>query len=141
MEPGAEIGADCPDALVIFGITGDLARKKTFAALYNLEEHGGIPCRIVGVGRREWTHAELREHAAKSIRETVAGVDEGVLDRLLARMGYHGGALDAAETYEGLATGRAADQPPPLPGDAARDVRADRRAARRGRAASPTRGS
>ncbi len=95
--------SDCPDALVIFGITGDLARKKTFAALYNLEEHGGIPCRIVGVGRREWTHDDLREHAAKSIRETVAGVDDAVLERLLRRMGYHGGALDAAETYEELA--------------------------------------
>jgi glucose-6-phosphate 1-dehydrogenase len=97
------VDPDCPDALVIFGITGDLARKKTFAALYNLEAHGGIPCRIVGVGRREWTHADLREHAAKSIRETVAGVDDAVLERLLGRMGYHGGALDAAETYEELA--------------------------------------
>ena len=101
--------SDCPDALVIFGITGDLARKKTFAALYNLEVHGSIPCRIVGVGRREWTHDRAARGRGAAIRETVAGVDEAVLERLLRGIGYHGGALDApgpTRTWHGSSRSR-----------------------------------
>ena len=45
------------DALVIFGITGDLARKMTFRALYRLENRNRLKCPIIGVGRRDdWGH-------------------------------------------------------------------------------------
>ena len=37
------------DTLVIFGITGDLARKMTFPALYRLERRGALTCPVVGV--------------------------------------------------------------------------------------------
>ena len=43
------------DVLVIFGITGDLARVMTFQALYRLEERGLLTCRIVGVAVDDWT--------------------------------------------------------------------------------------
>ena len=39
------------DVLVIFGITGDLARKMTFEALYKLECRGDLDCRVIGVAR------------------------------------------------------------------------------------------
>jgi glucose-6-phosphate 1-dehydrogenase len=87
-------------ALVIFGITGDLARKKTFAALYHLEARGDIPCQILGVGRREWDDAKLREQAAEAIEETVSDPDEGTRDSLLERLSYLSGDYGEASTYE-----------------------------------------
>jgi glucose-6-phosphate 1-dehydrogenase len=90
-------------ALIIFGITGDLARKKTFAALYHLERRGDIPCRILGVGRRELSDADLREWAAAAIGESVADPDQAVLGRLLQRLGYLAGSYDDDTTYEQLA--------------------------------------
>lgn len=85
--------------LVIFGITGDLARKKTFAALYHLEARRDIPCRIIGVGRREWSDADLREQAARAIAETVEAPDPEAVDRLLGRLSYLAGAYDEDATY------------------------------------------
>ena len=51
------------DVLVIFGITGDLAKKMTFRSLYRLERRRLLGCPIVGVAIDDWTVAELREHA------------------------------------------------------------------------------
>jgi glucose-6-phosphate 1-dehydrogenase len=86
--------------LVIFGITGDLARKKTFAALYHLEARRDIPCRIIGVGRREWSDSDLREQAARAISETVEEPDPEAVDRLLGRLSYVAGGYDEDATYE-----------------------------------------
>src|ERR671937_797101 len=55
------------DVLVIFGITGDLARKMTFRALYRLERRKRLECPIIGVGRRsDWGHDDLRSRAHES---------------------------------------------------------------------------
>ncbi len=40
---------DSADALVIFGITGDLARKMTLRSLYRLEKRRLLPTRVIGV--------------------------------------------------------------------------------------------
>ena len=58
------------DALVIFGITGDLAKVMTFLSLYRLERRGLLDCPIVGVAGDDWTLEQLREHARKSIEGT-----------------------------------------------------------------------
>jgi glucose-6-phosphate 1-dehydrogenase len=55
------------DALVIFGITGDLAKKMTFCSLYRLERRGLLRCPIVGVAVDDWTVKQLRTHARKAI--------------------------------------------------------------------------
>ena len=59
------------DVLTIFGITGDLAKKMTFRALYRLEARGKLDCPIVGVAIDEWTTEQLREHAREAIAATV----------------------------------------------------------------------
>ena len=92
--------AETANELVIFGITGDLARKKTFAALYHLEARRDIPCRIIGVGRREWNDSDLREQAARAISETVEAPDAEAVDRLLGRLSYLAGGYDEDATYE-----------------------------------------
>ena len=61
------------DALVIYGITGDLAKVMTFRSLYRLERRGLLDCPIVGVAVDDWTVERLREHAVKR-----AGADEQI---------------------------------------------------------------
>src|SRR5215813_2618431 len=57
------------DVLVIFGITGDLAKVMTFHALYRLEQQGLLHCPVVGVAAQDWTVDRLRERARSSIRQ------------------------------------------------------------------------
>ncbi|HWG25995.1 MAG TPA: glucose-6-phosphate dehydrogenase [Actinospica sp.] len=88
------------DALVIFGITGDLARKMTFNALYRLEAAGKLDCPIViGVAFDDWTDEQLRQAA----RDAVQGADEQVFTRLADRLGYLRGDFTDAALYEALA--------------------------------------
>ncbi len=56
-------GRDSADVLVVFGITGDLARVMTFRSLYRLELRGLLDCPIVGVAVDDWTRDQLVERA------------------------------------------------------------------------------
>ena len=49
--------------LVVFGITGDLAKVMTFRSLYRLEQRGLLDCPIVGVAVDDWSDDQLRERA------------------------------------------------------------------------------
>ena len=64
--------------LTIFGITGDLAKKMTFRALYRLEARGKLNCPIVGVAIDDWDDEQLRQHAHEAIAATVTDPDEEV---------------------------------------------------------------
>jgi glucose-6-phosphate 1-dehydrogenase len=90
------------DVLVIFGITGDLARKMTFRALYRLERRRLLQCRIIGVARNDWSDDDLREHARSAIADTVSDIDQEAFDRLAGRLNYVGGDYTDAATYERL---------------------------------------
>jgi glucose-6-phosphate 1-dehydrogenase len=97
------------DVLTIFGISGDLAKKMTFRALYRLEAGGKLDCPIVGVAIDEWDTAKLRRHAHDAIGATVANPDEDVFKRLAARFTYIQGDYADASTFErvGEAIGKA----------------------------------
>ena len=88
------------DTLVIFGITGDLARRMTLEALYALERRGDLGCRVVGVGRSAWDDERMREHARAAIAATVDDPDPEIVERLIARLTYTRGAYDEDSTYE-----------------------------------------
>ncbi|HEY6112837.1 MAG TPA: glucose-6-phosphate dehydrogenase [Gaiellaceae bacterium] len=91
------------DALVVFGITGDLARRSTLPALYSLAQQGLLTCAVIGVGRRPVSDAELRAHATESIQAAEEGnVDEAVLTDLLGRLRYVGGDAEDGAMYSGL---------------------------------------
>ncbi|MFP5022164.1 glucose-6-phosphate dehydrogenase [Pseudonocardia phyllosphaerae] len=79
------------DALVIFGITGDLAYKMTLPALYALESRGVLHGPVIGVASRDLTHADLLERARESVRRARPDADRAVLERLLGRLRYVGG--------------------------------------------------
>ncbi len=88
------------DVLVIFGITGDLARVMTFRSLYRLEARGLLDCPIVGVAVDDWTHDQLVERARESIEGTGEVIDRAVFDRFAARLSYVHGDFTDASTYQ-----------------------------------------
>ena len=91
------------DVLTIFGITGDLAKKMTFRALYRLEARGKLDCRIIGVAINDWGVEELREHARAAIAATVPDPDEDVFARLAERLAYVRGDYSDPATFERVA--------------------------------------
>src|SRR5213079_331608 len=66
----ADEAARPADVLVIFGITGDLAKVMTFRSLYRLEQRGLLDCPIVGVAVDDWTVNQVKERARESIQGT-----------------------------------------------------------------------
>jgi glucose-6-phosphate 1-dehydrogenase len=94
-------GADS-DVLVIFGITGDLAKKMTFRALYRLERHGELHCPIVGVAADDITVDQLVARARQAITDSGESVDDAVFHRLAGRLSYLAGNFTDAAVYEEL---------------------------------------
>jgi glucose-6-phosphate 1-dehydrogenase len=89
------------DALVVFGVTGDLAHKKIFPALYALAGQGRLELPVIGVASSPLTDAEIRRRAGDSIREA-GRVDKRTLERLLARLTYVSGNYNDAGTFRQL---------------------------------------
>ena len=90
------------DILVIFGLTGDLAKRQTFPALYRLEHRGDLDCRIVAVARQHWGQEQLDRLASESIEARVPDADDEVRKRLEDRLDYIRGDFDDPETYQHL---------------------------------------
>src|SRR3954454_5962615 len=80
--------APTADALVNFGITGDLARKMTLRSLYRLEQRELLGCPIVGGAIDDWSVEHLRDHARACIEATNHDVDGKVFRRLASRVSY-----------------------------------------------------
>ena len=87
------------DRLVIFGITGDLAKVMTFHSLYRLEERGLLDCPILGVAVDDWSVDQLVERARESIIGTGEDLDEEVFKRLASRFSYVAGDFGDDATY------------------------------------------
>ena len=86
------------DVLVVFGITGDLARVMTFRSLYRLEARGLLDCPIVGVAVDDWSLDQLVARARESIEGTGEVIDPVVFDRFTGRLSYvHGDFTDSAD--------------------------------------------
>jgi glucose-6-phosphate 1-dehydrogenase len=91
-----------PTTLVIFGASGDLARRKLLPALYNLAHEGALPERfnLIGISRREMSDDEFRGQAREAIAEfSRSKPSEAVLDGLIERMSYIGNSFDDTEGY------------------------------------------
>ena len=88
------------DVLVVFGITGDLAKVMTFRSLYRLERRGLLDCPIVGVAVDDWSVDDLRKRARDSIESTGETIDESLFERFAARLSYVSGDFTDAETFQ-----------------------------------------
>src|SRR5919198_3137423 len=94
-------GAPRPaDVLVIFGITGDLAKVMTLHSLYRLEARGLLDCPIVGVAGDDWTLQDLRERAREAIAAKEDSIDEEIFKRFTDRLSYLAGDFADENTYK-----------------------------------------
>ena len=83
------------DALVFFGITGDLAFKKIFPALHAMAKRGRLDVPVVGVAKSGWNLERLRARARDSVEKYGGGVrivpfvqgysTSGLIDRVLLK--------------------------------------------------------
>jgi glucose-6-phosphate 1-dehydrogenase len=90
------------DALVLFGASGDLARKMTFPSLYMLAKRGKIDMPVIGVALDAWDDDGMRAHARTSIEEAGIRVDDAVWKPLAARMRFVSGDYGKPETFARL---------------------------------------
>ncbi|HKE77375.1 MAG TPA: glucose-6-phosphate dehydrogenase [Acidimicrobiales bacterium] len=90
------------DALVLFGATGDLARKKVFPAVYEMELDNNCGVRVIGVASSEWTDDDLRTRARESIEEA-CDLDETTWKGLAGQLSYVSGDYREASTFQTLA--------------------------------------
>jgi glucose-6-phosphate 1-dehydrogenase len=96
---------DQTTVIAIFGVTGDLARRKLIPSLYSNFIKGRLPdrVRIVGVGRREWTDATLIDHAHQSLKNYAAAIyEQRAWDRFRKILTYSKVNLPQPETYKNL---------------------------------------
>jgi glucose-6-phosphate 1-dehydrogenase len=91
------------DLLVMFGASGDLAKKKLFPAIYRLECRGHLGIPIVGVALDDWTDGDLRGHCRNAIAESGEEWDQDAFDRLASRMTYVCGDYSDPATFASLA--------------------------------------
>jgi glucose-6-phosphate 1-dehydrogenase len=91
------------DVLVIFGITGDLAKKMTFRSLYRLEAAARLDCKIIGVAKEPWSDDQLRTSAREAVEATGESVKEKVFGRLARRLSYLQGDFADPATFTALA--------------------------------------
>ena len=71
------------DVLVLFGATGDLARKKLYPALYQMQERNELGMPVIGVASSRWTQEQFRANADDAIRKAIPDADEKVLTAFL----------------------------------------------------------
>lgn len=90
------------DALVLFGLTGDLAYKKIFPALYALSKRGALTVPVIGVAASHQTRETLRARVTRSIRDHAGIDDAAALHRLLALLRYVEGDYRRSDTYDAL---------------------------------------
>ncbi|MGH8927158.1 MAG: glucose-6-phosphate dehydrogenase [Acidimicrobiia bacterium] len=91
------------DALLLFGISGDLARRKLFPALYDLAAKGRLELPIVGVASSDWTADDLRRRARESLEDAGKKIDEEVFEHLAGRMSYVSGKYQEAGLFDRVA--------------------------------------
>ncbi len=96
-------GGGRSDALVLFGATGDLARKKIFPACYQMEALGRLEAPVIGVSSSEGDDEFLRDKVRASIDEEVPDADPEVLDRLCERVHYTPGDYREGTVFDDLA--------------------------------------
>ncbi|WP_153116380.1 glucose-6-phosphate dehydrogenase [Rhodocyclus tenuis] len=91
------------DAQVLFGATGDLAKKKIFPALQQLVRRGNLAVPVVGVARGGWDLERFRAHVRATLEQS-EGFDEAACARLCELLRFVGGDYREADTFDRLCT-------------------------------------
>jgi glucose-6-phosphate 1-dehydrogenase len=91
------------DALVLFGASGDLSRKKIYPSLYAMVRHGRLNIPVVGVARAGWGIAQFQEHVLGSLR-ALPDYDAAIAARLIEGLRYVDGDYNNPKTFAQLRT-------------------------------------
>jgi glucose-6-phosphate 1-dehydrogenase len=90
------------DALVIFGVTGDLAHKMIFPALYAMVKRDGLKVLVIGVALPKWSLPELHKRVSDSIKRS-GGIDKpSAFRHLLSLLQYVSGDYNDPDTFTAL---------------------------------------
>jgi glucose-6-phosphate 1-dehydrogenase len=89
------------DALVFFGVTGDLAYKQIFPALQSMIKHGHLNAPVIGVAGRPWSIEQLRAHVHDSL-EQYGFEDSTTFEKLSSLLQYVSGDYTDETTYTKL---------------------------------------
>ena len=95
-----------PSGLVLFGVTGDLARKKLMPAIYDLANRGLLPpgFALVGFARRDWEDQDFAEVVHDAVRShSRTPFRQEVWDRLAEGLRFVQGTFDDDESFDRLA--------------------------------------
>ena len=87
------------DALVLFGVTGDLAHKLIFPALYAMVKRGALTVPVIGVAFPKWTLEQLQARVKDSLEQSGGIDDPKAFDRLLSLFSYVGGDYNDPNTF------------------------------------------
>ncbi len=87
------------DALVLFGVTGDLAHKMIFPALYALVKKGTLKIPAIGVAFPKWSIERLHNRVADSIKRAGGIDDKRTLHHLLSQLSYVSGDYNDPDTF------------------------------------------
>ncbi len=90
------------DALVLFGVTGDLVHKKIFPALYAMVKRGVLNVPVLGVASSKLSAADLRKRITDSIKRSGGIDDRRALEHLISLVGYVSGNYQDPETFRAL---------------------------------------
>ena len=90
------------DALVLFGVTGDLAHKMIFPALYAMAKRDVLNVPVIGVATSRRSLAQLRKFAAEGIRKAGPIDDARALRHLLSLLRYVSGDYNDPSTFTAL---------------------------------------
>ena len=90
------------DALVLFGVTGDLAHKMIFPALYAMAKRGALKVPVIGVASPKWSLADLRNRVKDSMTRSGGIDDQRALDHLLSLLSYVSGDYNDRGTFTAI---------------------------------------
>src|SRR5579863_6462612 len=90
------------DALVLFGVTGDLAHKMIFPALYAMVKRGTLKVPVIGVALPDWSLARLHKRVTDSIKRSERIDNERAFRHLLSLFKYVSGDYKDPKTFTAI---------------------------------------
>lgn len=99
-----DVDPKASDALVLFGVTGDLAHKKIFPALYAMAVRGALTVPVIGIASSKWSLAQLLDRAEDGIRQSGSIDHPEALHHLLSSLRYISGDYNDPATFKVLGT-------------------------------------
>ena len=90
------------DALVLFGVTGDLAHKLIFPALYAMVKRGTLTVPVIGVAFPKWTLEQLQARVKDSLEQSSGIDDQKAFEKLISLFSYVSGDYNDPNTFTAI---------------------------------------